>query len=396
MSKELQTMKDLATDFPNKLVPFKEGDVTEVKILEIGKSRILVDVAGFCLGFIPEKEMSPEISEIKAGDKILAYVLMLENQDGYCILSLKRADKERVTKILEEKFTSGGVLAVKCHDANRGGLLCAFGEYDGFLPVSQLASSHYPKVSSGDKDEILSKLRTLLNQSFQVKILSFEPQNNKLIFSEKAAGDLVQQEKIKNYQIGQNLEGTVTGVVKYGLFVRLGSTAESKQVNLGEIEGMVHISEVSWEHIEDLEKLFKPGDKIKVQIISTENNRLSLSIKRLIPDPWLKIVKKYKIGDEVEGKITRTTPFGAFVFFDNLDGLVHISELGEKVANPLDAVEVGQSYKFKIKAIEPELHKLNLTLANAKSKSKEKTSKKGKKWLFLGQADKILPSKLKI
>lgn len=364
MSKEVQTMKELAAQVPNKLVPFKEGDVIEVKILEMGKTRILVDVSGFCLGFIPEKEMSPEMSDMKVGDKILAYVLMLENQDGYCILSLKRADKERVTKILEEKFTSGGVLAVKCHDANRGGLLCAFGEYEGFLPVSQLASSHYPKVSSGDKDEILGKLRTLLNQTFQVKILSFEPQNNKLIFSEKAAGDLVQQEKIKNYEVGQNLEGTVTGVVKYGLFV-----------NLGEVEGMVHISEVAWEHVEDLEKLFKPGDKIKVQIISTDNNRLSLSLKRLIDDPWLKLVKKYKIGDEVEGKITRTTPFGAFVTFDNLDGLVHISELGEKVTNPLDAVEVGKAYKFKIKTIEPELHKLNLTLVNSEEKKTEKKRK---------------------
>ncbi len=374
MSKEqtIQTMKDLAAQFANKLVPFKEGDVIEVKILEAGKSRILVDVAGFCLGLIPEKEMSPEMSEIKVGDKILAYVLMLENQEGYCILSLKRADKERVNKILEEKFTTGGVLTVKCHDANRGGLLCAFGEYEGFLPVSQLASSHYPKVSSGDKDEILGKLRTLINQNFQVKILSFEPQNNKLIFSEKAAGDLVQQEKIKNYKVGQILEGEITGVVDFGLFI-----------NLGEVEGLVHISEVSWEHVENLTERFKVGQKVKVQIISIENNRLSLSIKRLLPDPWLELVKKYKAGDMAEGKITRITPFGAFVSFDGLDGLVHISEMGEKTANPADVVEVGKSYKFKILTIEPELHKLNLSMKDTKeekTKVKEITkSKKAKK-----------------
>jgi len=361
-SKKIQTMKDLVADFSNKLVPFKEGDVTEVKILEIGKSRILVDVAGFCLGIIPEKEILPEATELKAGDKILAYVLMLENQDGFCVLSLKRADKERVTKILEEKFTTGDILTVKCHDANRGGLLCAFGEYEGFLPVSQLSSSHYPKVGSGDKDEILGKLRQLVNQNLQVKILSFEPQNNKLIFSEKAAGDLVQQEKIKSYQVGQTLEGTITGVVDFGLFI-----------NLGEVEGLVHISEVAWEHVENLSEKFKVGDKVKVQIISVENNRLSLSIKRLLPDPWLELVKKYKNGDIIKGKITRITPFGAFVSFDGLDGLVHVSEMGEKVTSPAELVEVGQAYKFKIIAIEPELHKLNLSM---KSVEKEKTEVK--------------------
>jgi len=366
MSKEPQTMKDLVADLSNKLVPFKEGDVVEVKILENAKNRILVDVAGFCLGFIPEKEMSPEMMEAKVGDKILAYVLVLENTDGYCVLSLKRADKERVTKILEEKFSAGGVLAVKCHDANRGGLLCAFGEYEGFLPVSQLASSHYPKVSSGDKDEILAKLRQLLNLTFQVKILSFEPANGKLIFSEKAAGDLVQQEKIKNYKIGQVLEGEVTGIVDFGLFV-----------NMGEVEGLVHISEVAWEHVENLRDMFKVGQKIEAKIISTENNRISLSIKRLSEDPWLKTVGKYKAGDRVQGKITRITPFGAFVTFDGLDGLVHIPELPETSdkSNPAEALEVGKEYDFRIVSIEPELHKLNLSMKDVEDPSDDEAEK---------------------
>jgi len=360
MSKEPQSMKDLATDFANKLVPFKQGDVIEVKVLEVSKNRILVDVAGFCLGFIPEKEMSPETGDLKEGDKILAYVLVLENTDGYCVLSLKRADKERVTKILEEKFTSGGVLPVKCHDANRGGLLCAFGEYDGFLPVSQLASSHYPKVSSGDKDEILGKLRALVNQTLQVKIISFEPNNNKLIFSEKAAGDVVQQEKIKNYQIGQDTEGEITGIVDFGLFI-----------NLGEVEGLVHISEAAWEHIDNLRDKFEVGQKVKVQVISTENNRLSLSIKRLTEDPWLKLVDNYKVGQKIQGKITRITPFGAFVSFNGLDGLVHISEMGENT-NINEVVEVGHEYDFYIVSIEPELHKLNLSMKDKSEKEDKK------------------------
>jgi small subunit ribosomal protein S1 len=356
MSKEPQSMKDLVADYANKLVPFKQGDVVEVKVLEVSKTRVLVDVAGFYLGFIPEKEMSPEMVSLKPGDKILAYVLVLENADGYCILSLKRADKERVTKILEEKFTSGGVLAVKCHDANRGGLLCAFGEYEGFLPVSQLASSHYPKVSSGDKDEILAKLRQLMNLTFQVKIISFEPGAGKLIFSEKAAGDAVQQEKIKNYQLGDTLEGEITGIVDFGLFI-----------NFGEVEGLVHISEVAWEHVENLRDRFKVGEKVKVQVISTENNRLSLSIKRLIEDPWVKSVDKYQAGQKIKGKVTRITPFGAFVTFDGLDGLVHKTNEDDTSKD----LEVGQEHDFFIISIEPELHKLNLSMKEIEEKSKK-------------------------
>jgi len=263
MSSQPKNMKELAVQYSSKLVPIKTGDIIEVKVVDVLKNKILVDVAGFCNGIIPEREFSPEIDILKPGDKTLAYILALENQDGNCILSLRRADKERVAKIIEEKYASGGILTVKCNDANRGGLLCSFGDYEGFLPVSQLASSHYPKVSSGDKEEILGKLRQLINQNLQVKVISFEPQSGKLIFSEKAAGDSAQQEKIKNYKIGEILEGEVTGVVDFGLFI-----------NLGDMEGLVHISEVSWDHIENLRDLFKPGDKIKAQVVSTENNRL--------------------------------------------------------------------------------------------------------------------------
>jgi small subunit ribosomal protein S1 len=195
-----------------------------------------------------------------------------------------------------------------------------------------------------------------MTQTFQVKIISFEPSAGKLIFSEKAAGDVVQQEKIRNYQIGDILEGEITGIVDFGLFI-----------NFGEVEGLVHISEVAWEHVENLRDKFHVGEKVKVEVISTENNRLSLSLKRLIEDPWVKSVDKYKAGDKVKGKITRITPFGAFVTFDGLDGLVHISEMGGKDASKV--VEVGSEYNFYIVAIEPELHKLNLSMNDPKGET---------------------------
>jgi small subunit ribosomal protein S1 len=363
MEKEPKTMEELAALYSNKIIPFKTGDIVEVKILEIKRNKILVEVAGFCLGVIPEKEFSPEMSEVKLGGKTLAYILTLENDDGNCVLSLRRADKEKVAKILEEKFTTGGVLTVKCSDANRGGLLCSFGEYEGFLPVSQLASSHYPKVASGDKDEILAKLRTLLNQNFQVKILSFEPAQNKLIFSEKAAGDIVQQEKIKSYKVGDIKEGEITGVVDFGLFV-----------TLGDIEGLIHISEISWDRVENLKSMFKVGQKVKVKIISIENNRISLSLKRLTADPWMKEIEKYKVGEIFKGEVTRITPFGAFISLGDVDGLAHISSLGKKVKSPDEVLEVGKVYNFEILEIVPELHKLSLALVAGKI-SKDKVKK---------------------
>lgn len=359
--KNSPTMKDLANALGNQLVPIRYGELAEVKIIQILKNKIIVDVGGLTLGFIPEQEFSPEVTDLKKGDKILAYILSQENDDGYVVLSLRRADKERVSKILNDKLESGEALPIKVLDANKGGLLCQFGEYEGFLPVSQLATSHYPKVASGDREEILSRLKTLVGKVLQVKVLSFEPGSGKLIFSEKAAGDVAAQEKIKNIEIDQDFEGEITGIVDFGLFVKI-------KIDAQEVEGLVHISEASWEHIDDLKNQFKVGEKIKVKVISKEGNRLSFSLKRLEEDPWLKLASSSKVGDIVEARVTKITPFGAFVKVGQIDGLVHISELGDKITDPQKIVEEEKSYQFKIMSIEPALHKLSLSLKAAKEK----------------------------
>ena len=371
--KDSESMKDLLAKFGGKLIPIKAGELFEVKVLQVLKNRMLVDVGGFALGYIPEQEFSPDVDVLKVGDKVLAYVLTVENDDGYVILSLRRADKERISKILQTKFETGDILQVKTTSANKGGLLCQFGDYEGFLPVSQLASAHYPKVSTGDREEIFVRLKNLVGQTFSVKVLSFEPSSGKLIFSEKAAGDVVQQEKIKQLKIGEKLTAEITGIVNFGLFVKVEIPGSGN-----EIEGLVHISEASWDHVSDLNDQFKIGQKVDVSVISIENNRVSLSIKRLLADPWLEAVVEYKVGSLVEGKITKITPYGAFVQVGKLDGLAHISELGEKIADPKEVIEEGKSYKFKIISIEPELHKLSLSLKTAEEK-KEKPAKSKKK-----------------
>lgn len=368
--KNTTSMKDLAADLGNRLVPIRNGELTEVKIVQILKNRIMVDVGGLTLGIIPEQEFSPEVGDLKKDDKILAYVLTIENDEGYVVLSLRRADKERVSKILNDKLDSGEALPIKVLDANKGGLLCQFGEYEGFLPVSQLATSHYPKVSSGNRDEIFTRLKSLVGQTLQVKVLNFEPNSGKLIFSEKAAGDIAQVEKIKNVKVDEKLEGEITGIVDFGLFIKI-------PLDNDEIEGLVHISEASWEHIDNLKNKFKIGQKVTVQVISKDGNRLSLSLKRLQADPWLKLATVHKVGDIVPAEVTKITPFGAFVKLGVVDGLVHISQLGDKISDPRKVVQEGQTYQFKIMSIEPELHKLSLSLKDAAIKEpKEKKSTK--------------------
>lgn len=349
----LDSMQTIIDSQDLNIIPVKMGEMVDVTIIKTSKTRILVDVAGLNTGIIPEKEFSSDVLDFKPGDIIPAYVLMVENENGQVVLSLKRASKERYWRILEEAFKNKDVIKVRVKQANRGGIIVEFGNIEGFLPVSQLSSTHYPKV--GDrKDKILEKLRKLINTSLEVKIITYEPAGSKVIFSEKAAGDQVLENKLTKYKVGQVIDAFVTGVVDFGIFV-----------DLGDVEGLVHISEISWDKVDNIQKLYKPGDKVKVEIIDISNNRISLSIKRLTNDPWLEKIKKFKVNDKVSGKVTKITPYGAFIqITDNLNGMFHISEIAalknDKISNIGDLLELDTSYDFIILNIDKKSHKLNL------------------------------------
>lgn len=346
------TMDELVQEEGIDLVPFKAGQVIEAEVISANRNKILVDLKGLTVGIIPGREFSLDAQELKPGNTVLAYIITLENEDGYAVLSMRRADRERIWRTIKDKQESGEVVQVKVVDINKGGLLVDFSGLEGFIPASQLSANHYPKVADNDRDQIVNRLRELVGQTLSVKILSFDQQGNKLIFSEKAAGDVELAEKVKDLPIGERLTGEVTGVVDFGLFVRV-----------GDVEGLVHISEISWEKIDNLKDRFKVGDKVEVMVISVEGSRVSLSMKRLQDDPWQKKVAELKVGAVVDGEVTRVTPFGAFVrLLDGVDGLVHISELGEKLTDPHEAVSVGQSYKFEILSIEPTAHRISLRL----------------------------------
>jgi len=362
--------EELIAQYTEKIKPFEVGSTVEGTIIYLGRTVVLLDLEGRGLGMVFGRELGEDYSKAKykLGDKVLAQVLELEDEEGRVILSLRRVGKERVWRQLEQHFQKGDTLSLKVVEANKGGLLLAMGEIKGFLPVSQLSAKHYPRVEGGDKDKILSQLSKLIGSVLNVKILDLDQKTNKLIFSEKDAL-LSNDEILSKYKIGERVKGKVTGIVDFGAFV-----------NLGEIEGLVHISEISWDKVENISDYLKVGDEVEVMVIGSEGGKISLSLKRLTEDPWQKKASKYKVGDEVEGEVTKITPFGAFVRLkEGLEGLVHISEISlDHVENPEDVLKVSEKYKFKIISIDPQSHKIALSL-KAMSESAKKEDKKVKK-----------------
>ncbi|MBX4188897.1 S1 RNA-binding domain-containing protein [Candidatus Saccharibacteria bacterium] len=337
------------------LKPMKTGDMVEGTVMSVKKHEVWIDLGASGLGVIFRREVGS--NSLQEGETIAASVVDPELDEGYALLSMKRAVKDRGWGELQRSFDEQEIVEVIPYDANRGGLLIELEGIRGFLPVSQLSAEHYPRVSDSDKDEILTKLNALVNKTLRVRILDVSRKDNKLIFSEKEAvrGDM--QERLEKLKVGDVVEGVVTGVIDFGAFV-----------NVDGIEGLVHISEISWERVEDPRKYITVGDKVSAKIIAIDKDRLSLSIKQMSEDPWLSEVKQFKKGDMVEGKITRITPFGAFVQLSPaVEALVHVSEMSDDESVDPEAVfKLNESKKFKVIDVDTDNRKIALSLKDVK------------------------------
>lgn len=351
------TLKNKFADLfaKTKLKVIKPGDIVEGEVFAKSRNKLWIDIKGRALGVIYGRELSTNTSELSKGDKVIATVIEPEDEEGQVILSLRRADREKFWDELKNKYENGDTVSVKVVDANKGGLMVEISDIRGFLPVSQLTSSHYPRVEGGDKRKILEKLNKLLNSKLEVKIITFDKNRNDIIFSEKAAGDKAREEAMSGLKVGDKVKGIISGIIDFGLFIRFNN-----------IEGLVHISEISWEKISDLRSMFKVGDEVEAEIISVVGNKVSLSIKRLLPDKWVEVAEKYKLDQVVEGEVTKIVPFGAFVKLDEkIDALAHISDHKDKITEkkPLDKVFViGKKYHFKITKIDKKEHRIALKL----------------------------------
>lgn len=348
----------------------KQGDMIPGKILSVGKNEVYVDIEGYGIGVVRGRELYDDeatLSSLKPGDEVFASVVDPENKDGNIELSFRQAGQERVWQTLKEKMDSKEIVHTKILEANKGGLMVEINNVMGFLPVSQLSTEHYPRVEDGDKNKILSVLNQYVGQMFDVQVITADQQEEKLIVSEKAVFEKDLQDRISKLKIGDIVTGTVSGIVDFGIFVKF-----------GELEGLVHISELAWQRIEHPKDIVKVGQEVKAVIIGLDKGRISLSMKQLEKDPWQDSVKKYQIGQVVKGKVTKIMPFGVFVELDDqIQGLAHLMELShEEMKNPEDMLKVGDEREFKIISIEPQEHRLGLSIKalNEKPAEPEKAS----------------------
>lgn len=364
------------------------GDTIIGTVLEVSSSEIYLDLGPFGTGLVLGKEIKDGMgtNKLKMGDKVSATVTDLENEEGYIELSIREASYERAWEDIEKKRDAGDKVKTKVISANKGGLLIEINGIAGFLPVSQLSSKNYPRVEDGDKNKILNLLKKLVGKELEVCVLDIDREAEKLIASEKAAQSDRDKETISNFHVGDVISGEISGVVDFGAFVKFSPLDENGQINEREkVEGLVHISELAWQLIENPRTIVKVGDKVEAKIIGIDNDKISLSIRALQADPWSEATDKYKVGDVVTGKVHKINHFGAFVYLDSdIHGLAHISEMldSHPGKNINDLIKTGEDYSWKILSIEPREHRMGLTLVSDKEKPtaevKEKKAKKEK------------------
>ncbi len=345
----------------------KEGEMVEGPVIATGKNKVFIELHPFGTGIIYGREYltaSDILRRVKPGDTIAAKVVETINKDGYIELSLMEARQALIWAEAEQAASKGTIFEIPVKEANKGGLMLDWQGVTGFLPASQLKPDHYPRVEDGDRTKILDELKQLVGQKLSVVIITADPEENKLIFSERGP----QEEKettAEKFSVGDVLEGEITGAVDFGIFIKIGDG----------LEGLVHISEIDWGLIENPKSMYKVGDKVNVKVIEVKDGKVSLSIKALMENPWKNAGEKYKKGQFVEATIIKYNKHGALASIEEgVAGLVHISEFSS-IEELRKTLELGRSYKFKITLFEPANQRMTLTYKNIEEKKDEKESK---------------------
>jgi small subunit ribosomal protein S1 len=369
-------MAELLDDPDNEVKSLKHGDVVEGTVVRIDPDEILVDFGGKSEGVVSNRELmgrrgpreaDESRPELKVGDEVLVYVLQPESPEGHAVLSLRRAGLERKWRAMQERFDAGEIVEARVIDHNKGGLIVDLG-VRGFVPISQIVD--FPRRPRDEQprdaaQEIAEKLQPFVGRTLRLKILEVNRKANRLILSEKVALYEERREKrdelFSSLQVSQRVTGVVRSIAPFGVFI-----------DLGGIDGLVHKSELSWNKVNNPETAYAIGEEVEAEVIDInhERGRISLSIRRLQPDPWQESVAKYTIGDVIEGTVTKLVNFGAFVRVEEgLEGLIHISELSnQRVAHPGDVVKEGEVLKLKIISLDSERHRLGLSLKQAEDR----------------------------
>ncbi len=347
--------------FADTVTPPSIDDLVEGTVLGIEKGSVYINLPPYGTGIIYGREYINArdiIRKINIGDSVAGKVIAIDNADGYIEISLKEARQALIWSEAEDAIRDKTLFELPVMDANKGGLILSWQGIQGFLPASQLKQEHYPRISDGDKDKILDELRKLMGVKLSVVIIGAIPKEGKLIFSEKSPESQTKGDMVDKYTLGDEVSGEVTGIVDFGVFVKLEEG----------LEGLVHISEIDWALVENPRTLYKVNDKVKVKIIDIKDGKVSLSIKALKPNPWVEASKKYKKDDEVSAVVIKFNKHGALASIEEgVAGLVHISEFGseEKLREKL---ELGKSYTFKITLFDAKEQKMALSFVDGAKK----------------------------
>lgn len=347
-----QTMEELLAQSKVEIRGLKRGDVLRGTITEKTRRALFVDIGAKTEGVVFDRELKEArdlIKELKVGDEISIVVGQPENDSGQIVLSLKRAAMDRAWDFFEEKLKTSESFEVQGREMNRGGLIVNARGIQGFVPSSQFSR------------DLASRISGLITKIVEVKAIEVDREKNRLILSERAvseAGMLAAQKRaIDQVKVGEDFEGVITAVMPFGFFVKI-SFDKDKDKEATFLEGLVHISEISWERVEDVGKFGKVGDKVKVKVLAVDekSGKLNLSLKQLIADPWQGIGEKYGKEKKIKGKVSRITPFGVFVSLEpGIEGLVHISKIPAGVSP-----QVGDELACFVNNIEPENRRMSL------------------------------------
>jgi len=367
---EYSRLKDFLDDNSNKLKQLSRGDIVEGEVVDVNINNgvVIVDVGYKSEGIIAGRELKSETldwTKLQVGDKVLVYVVKPEDEKGQLILSIRRTQQASAWLSLENAKKNNEVVEAVVVESNNGGLIVEIGKgIRGFIPTSQLDATRVyangvRQVGRDISSKVQKRLNSLIGEKIKTRIIELDREKNRIILSEKMvtqARDIEKRtETLKKVKEGDILEGTISGITPFGVFV-----------NAQGLEGLVHLSEISWDKVEDIGVLYSVGNNVRVMVIglSDGGKRVAYSIKRLQEDPWSKAISKYKIGDIVDGVVQKVVPYGAFVRIgEGLNGLIHISELSDKlVKDPGDIVKVGQKVKVKILSISSTERHLGLSL----------------------------------
>ena len=333
------------------------GDIIDGVVVRVDPDEVLVDVGSKSEGVISSRELGTREAgtpDLHAGDHIKVFVLQPENEDGNVVLSLRRARAESVWVKAQEQQVTGEMIDAEVREQNKGGLIVNILGLRGFLPTSQVSRTYS------------SSLQELVGQRIGVKILEVNRKRNRLIVSQKAAFDedraRQRGELFEKLRIGDEIEGKVSGLTTYGAFV-----------NLGAADGLIHISELSWDRVANVADVLQVGQDVRVKVIKLDpdTSRISLSLRQLGQDPWDHIEKRFPPGAIVEGEVTKIKKYGAFLQIgDGIEGLLHISELAwEHVEHTEDVVQVGQHLRVRVLQADRSRRRISLSLKQAEDPS---------------------------